>query len=111
MSRAHPLSDLLERERTAILSGAFDDLTQLAPEKERLLMALPDQDVGTGQLRTISAAVSRNQTLLAAAIEGVRSVRDRLDVVRKARDGFEAYDQSGSRSRVGAAKSGFERKA
>lgn len=111
MDRPHPLSELLEKERAAILSGAFDDLTRLAPEKERLLLALPEQDVGTGQLRRISAAVSRNQTLLAAAIEGVRNVTSRLDLVRRSRDGFDAYDQSGGRSRVGAARSGFERKA
>ena len=107
----HPLTDLLEKERTAILSGAFGDLTQLAPEKERLLMELPGEEIGTRQLRRISAAVSRNQTLLAAAIEGVKTVTERLDVLRKSREGFDAYDQSGGRSRVGPAKSAFERKA
>ena len=111
MDKPHPLSTLLERERTAILKGAFDDLTSLAPEKERLLLALPEQELGMTQLRRISAAVSRNQTLLAAAIDGVRSVGDRLEVLRRAREGFDSYDQSGGRTRVGTAKSGFERKA
>jgi hypothetical protein len=111
MFEAHPLSELLEKERSAIVSGAFEDLTLLAPEKERLLLTLTTQDVGVRHLRMISAAVSRNQTLLAAAIEGVKTVAERIEVLRKARDGFETYDRSGERSHVGTPRTGFERKA
>lgn len=107
----HPLSEILEKERSAILDGAFEHLTILAPEKERLLADLPEQSLDIRQLRRISAAVLRNQTLLAATIEGVRAVNDRIEVLRRARDGFSAYDRAGGRSHVGAAKSGFERKA
>lgn len=111
MIEPHPLSDLLELERAAILTGAFADLTELAPEKERLLLALPEQDLAARQLRRISAAVSRNQTLLAAAIDGVRDVNARIDVLRRSREGFDAYDHTGGRSRVGPAQIDFERKA
>lgn len=111
MAKTMDLTELLERERVAILSGAFGDLAVLAKDKERLLSDLPNQELGARQLRFISAAVSRNQTLLAAAIEGVRSVTDRLEELRVSRKGFNAYDPKGARSHVGAAQSAFERKA
>lgn len=111
MAKPHPLSALLERERQAILAGMFDELTKIGPEKERLLTMLPNQSVEPNQLRHISAAVSRNQTLLAAAIDGVRAVADRIDALRRSRRGFESYDPSGGRMHVGAAKMEFERKA
>ena len=111
MPEPHPLSILLERERAAILTGAFGQLSELAPEKERLLIALPQQGLETRHLQGISAAVTRNQVLLAAAIEGVRTVNERIAVLRRAREGFDAYDHAGARSRVGPAQIGFERKA
>ena len=110
MAKVHPLSALLERERDAILSGLFDELPKLAPEKERLLTALPNQSIAPHQLRSISAAVSRNQTLLAAAIDGVRAVAERIDTLRQSRKGFESYGPSGGRVHVGHAQSGFEHK-
>lgn len=111
MAKSHPLNKLLERERQAILAGMFDELTGLAPEKERLLSSLVEQSIEPSQLRLISAAVSRNQTLLAAAIDGVRAVSERIDTLRRSRQGFESYGPSGGRMHVGTAQVGFEHKA
>ncbi len=111
MSEASDLACLLAEEHAAILTGNFADISRLSSVKEKLLAALTVTEVPLVDLRRISAEVSRNQTLLSAAIDGVRAVNDRMTELRRARDGFEIYGPSGHRSKVGAGRPAFERKA
>lgn len=110
MSDIATLAALLEDERAAILSGTFDEVTRLSTQKESLLEKVGRQSATLPELRGIAASVSRNQTLLASAIDGVRAVSARLGDLRRARDGFETYGPAGDRSRVGTAKPAFQSK-
>ncbi len=111
MSDTMELTRLLEEERAAILSGAFLEISRVSAAKERLLEKLTEVPVPLADLRRIAAEVSRNQSLLSAAIDGVRAVADRMGALRRARDGFETYGPGGDRARVGAGRPTFERKA
>lgn len=92
------LEDLLDKERAAILKGAFEDMGRIAGEKERVLgrreLTAPDQRT----LDRVKAKAARNQQLLAAAIRGVRAVTARLDVLRNGPGDMNTYDRSGQRA-------------
>lgn len=100
------LEDLLDKERTAILSGALQEMGQLAGEKERVLVAdgmfVPDQ----GTLNRLRRKAARNQQLLTAAIRGVRAVTSRLDVLRNGPGEMNTYDRAGQRTTLGAQNKG-----
>lgn len=96
------LEDLLDKERTAILNGALQDMGRLAGEKERVLeagnMAVPDQST----LDRLRRKAARNQQLLTAAIRGVRAVTSRLDVLRNGPGEMNTYDRAGQRTTLGS---------
>ena len=91
------LEDLLDKERAAILSGALGNMGRIAAEKERILdgreLTAPDQHT----LDRVRHKAARNQTLLAAAIRGVRAVTSRLEVMRNGPKETSTYDRAGQR--------------
>lgn len=95
------LEDLLDKERAAILDGAFADMGRIANEKESVLerreLKAPDQKT----LDRVRRKAARNHQLLAAAISGVRAVTARLDVLRNGPSGMNTYDRAGQRTTLG----------
>ena len=102
---------VLEEERAAILGGAFTEIARLSARKAPLLEGLAGAGLALSELQRIGTAVSRNQALLAAALDGMRSVTARMADLRRLRDGFETYGPGGARAHVGAPRPAFERKA
>ncbi|NCO86073.1 MAG: flagellar protein FlgN [Rhodobacterales bacterium] len=105
------LLDLLETERAAILAGQFDSLAPLAPRKEALFAALAQAPADPATLDRLGRSLTHNQSLLEAAILGVRDAAARLDHVNTLRQGFATYDSAGQKSTVATARPAFERKA
>ena len=106
---ATELDALLDGERAAILSGSYDVLNALLPHKEALI-----ERIGTegrpSQAARLARKVMRNQALLGAAIEGVRSATGQIGAIRGQHDGFQTYDQQGERQQVGGKANVIERK-
>lgn len=90
------LSRLLDRERSAILKGDFVVLAGLVVEKNRLLATVARRSPSADHLTSLRQKSGRNHVLLAAAIEGIRSV---LRDIAEPRPfiALETYDQSGDR--------------
>ena len=104
------LEDLLDRERAALLEGNIDALTRLADEKESLLQTLADYPPAT--LEILQAKAARNQELLNSALEGIRSVANRLKALREVRNALNTYDRQGQRHSIeGLARPKVERRA
>ena len=80
------LAHLLDQESEALRSGNLSALTPIATEKSKILVNLESERVKPSDIATIRAKAARNEALLAAAIRGVKTARDRiaeLDVVKK----------------------------
>ncbi|WP_439154522.1 flagellar protein FlgN [Yoonia sp.] len=105
------LSELLSAEREAIRSAAFDVLDDLAAQKAQIFATLmrgkPDRD----QMAGINRQMADNQTLLAAAITGIKAARSRIETLRQVRQELSVYDQSGQMAKVTALHPGMEKKA
>jgi len=107
----HPLVAILAEERDALISGDFDGLPGIALRREGILADLAVDGIDRDGAILVDAALARNQALLATAIAGVRSVGRRMEQLVRLRDGYETYDSSGTRARLGADGPAFERKA
>lgn len=107
------LTDLLEEERSALLRGDLDATAALLPEKERLLAALPEAAAPkAAPLQELAKRVACNQLLLEGALEGLRSVTERLAALRRVRDSLETYGADGKRRRHGTSpRRALERRA
>ncbi|WP_299704915.1 flagellar biosynthesis protein FlgN [uncultured Tateyamaria sp.] len=95
------LEDLLDAERTAVLSGNIDDVGRLFDQKSRLLEQLGGWDATNAEVSTaLRIKLERNQNLLESAADGVRSVARRLSAVRRVRESLDTYDARGQRTSV-----------
>ncbi|WP_461428688.1 hypothetical protein [Gymnodinialimonas sp.] len=72
------VSDLLEAQHRALLSGDLDVLGRMAPELERAFERLRRERGAKDDVARIKAAAERNARLLMAAQAGVASARARL---------------------------------
>ena len=107
------LDELLETERGALLCGDLEKVTTLLPTKEDLIGRLTDiSPADPALLEALSLKVARNQSLLTGAMEGIRSVNDRLSALRRVRDGLETYGADGKRRAIATSQSpSVERRA
>ncbi len=105
------LSDLLEREATALKAADFAALAPLAEEKERLakLLSETEMDCPPDLARALQARAQRNAMLLDAAQGGLKQAGDRLRVL-SAPPPLQTYDGTGRRSSLAPAP-GTERRA
>lgn len=102
------LAQLLDVERTALLSGDFETVSALASQKETLAQQLDESDAR--HLRALSPTLTRNTALLAAAQEGVSTVLSTLKAQREARMTLSSYDSSGNATKITQPKHGTERR-
>lgn len=109
----HRLDDLLEAERTALLSGNLDAIAALVDQKETLITQLVQADVSDDELlATIAHKTKRNQGLLDEALNGIRNVATRLSEFRRVRRSLDTYDSNGAKQSVEIPKTGsFEKRA
>lgn len=90
------LTDLLTREREALLAGQLHDLEGIAGEKTKIL----DELSRAGKLHkehvhSLRAKAQQNQLLYTAALAGLKSAVDRIQAIRATADGFSVYSPDG----------------
>lgn len=108
---AAQLLALLNKERKVIASAQFAELDDLATRKNALFETVQKNGVEPAEMDKIHKALAANQTLLAAAITGVKAASDRLAALRAVRSELSVYDQSGRMAKVQTPRPGLEKKA
>lgn len=97
----HAAAALLDRERAALLRGDLGAVAALAREKEALLVRLvPGPGADPALLETLRTRAERNQTLLDAALHGIRLVSERLAAYRNVRRAMDTYDPQGRKATI-----------
>jgi hypothetical protein len=90
------LDELLDLERAALVDGELERLGALLPEKEKLIERVNKLDsIERQALAGVQIKVTRNQSLLNSAMEGIQAVASRMAELRRVRKGLETYDESG----------------
>lgn len=104
------LEDLIDKERRAILDGDFGQLRQMMAEKERLIIATKNAPPPDSVAR-LKRKAERNQNMLRAATQGIRSVVDHLARAGEAKQPLLTYSRSGHRQAHAARNNSMERRA
>ncbi len=101
------LDDLLEDERTALLTGDLEKVGHLFDRKESLVEELSQLErFETVALHELQGKMKRNQALLDSALEGIRAVAGRLSELRRVRNSLDTYDSNGAKRSIEIAKDG-----
>ncbi|UWR22380.1 hypothetical protein [Sulfitobacter sp. S190] len=101
------MQDILRRERKLLLSGDLAKLSDLLPEKERLVAHFHDAKEGDAEVLDEIRVQSRdNERLLNAALAGLRSVTQRVKELQTVRSSLETYDQLGKRKSIKSPQQG-----
>ncbi|MCF3592666.1 hypothetical protein LZG00_01475 [Rhodobacteraceae bacterium LMO-12] len=95
------LDALLERERTALMEGDLNFLAGQYDEKKTLIDRLNDNGAaGAAKLEQLQAKALRNQALLNRALQGIRSVANRMSTLQRIRQTLDTYDETGKRRAI-----------
>lgn len=94
----------LADERRIFLEGTYSALRQVTEAKARILGEMedgmrrvrPDAEIRAALERVIAES-RRNEQIIAAALQGLRSARRRVRAIAEARTGAVAYARDGSR--------------
>ena len=88
---------LLKEERQAILRGDFEHVDRLVQLKEKMQQRLIDAQLPKANIASIQIALQQNQTLLDAALKGVRDAIETLREIRTLHENFANYSALGTR--------------
>ncbi|WP_424941200.1 hypothetical protein [Aliiroseovarius sp. S253] len=111
MSSLYALLTLLEDERQLILNGELDALPKLTDAKTEILSQMVQSTLSQNQFAQLQTIAARNQSLLVAAANGIRSARDRLDAIRNPNQGVKTYTRTGAAQVLSRAHPNFEKRA
>jgi division protein CdvB (Snf7/Vps24/ESCRT-III family) len=111
MQKVSDLLTLLEDERRMILSGDLRSLPTLTDAKVNALSQLGQSDATQQQISQLQSIAARNQNLLTAAANGIRSAQQRLDAIRNRDQGVKTYTQTGASQILSRVSSSFEKRA
>lgn len=99
------LDEILGMEREALLAGNLDALHPLLEQKESILTTLQttktDDESG---LKYLQNKMLHNQKMLEGALQGIRSITERLATVKRVRETLETYDLHGQRTEMKVAR-------
>jgi hypothetical protein len=95
------LSELLDAERLALLEGNLDQVTKLLDSKEALFEKVgAEAQSDAPALQALDDKVKRNQLLLNGALEGIRTVTERIAALRKVQTSLDTYDAKGRKKEI-----------
>lgn len=95
------LDDVLETERSALLNGDLDAIGRLLERKESLIETLSVLEAGeTASLERLTGKIKRNQELLDQALDGIRTVANRLAELRRVKNSLDTYDARGTKRTI-----------
>ena len=92
---AHALTNLLEKERVALLAGNFADLQKLGANKEALMKSVARSKPSQKEIVSPQKLTNRNRRLLIASSRGVRSAQMRIAKLRAKPAALNTYGPSG----------------
>lgn len=95
------LTELLEKERAAILKAEFSTLAQVSGSKMSLMKLVAKSSATASELESLKSLTERNSKLLTASAQGFKAARKRLSMLRAPRPTFQTYGPSGSKSDIG----------
>jgi len=96
------LRKLLDEERKHLFSGDFDALFALSNRKEALLKKVQSEKQSIEKVEDLASRARRNQDLMAAAMNGIRSATRVLENVSKPAS-FSTYGEYGQQSTLSGA--------
>lgn len=108
---AHALTNLLERERAALLKGNLTDLQKIGVNKETLMKAVARSKPTQAEITSLQKLTNRNRRLLIAASKGVRSAQMRITKLRAKPAALNTYGPSGGITSMGDKSLTIKRKA
>lgn len=96
-SRRARILKLLDQERHLILNGPLADLQPLVARREKAIAELDASaaDLPKDFLVALREGATRNQSLLAASLEGARSARKQLETILAAAGELGTYTTDG----------------
>lgn len=105
------LEDLLDRERGVILKGDFVSLQKIQREKNKMLAGQLNKESVERDTHRLKSKIERNQILLLAAAEGVRSVAQALKSNDQGTRPLSTYNEDGKKQAHGGQEVSVERRA
>lgn len=90
------LTDLLDKEKEALLKSDFSTLRALAKPKENLMAMIAKSQVPAESLSTLQKRIEGNQRLLLASAKGLRMARERLSSLKSPSSDFNTYGPAGT---------------
>lgn len=110
--------DALRSERMIFLTGRYGDLGKVNAQKAAILEKLaamlgrvpPDRGLQL-KFEALITASRRNERIIAAALQGLRAAKRRIERLMQARDGAVAYAADGSKIASSADLSAHNRSA
>jgi len=110
------LTELLGDVRDALKTGEYHDLDRLASQQETLLtklLAKPDgqPDISRASFEDLIANAKRNQTLITAALGGIKSAIRRHEDVLGLGEATQTYDRTGHRTKLAPATAELEKRS
>lgn len=105
------LIDLLAAEKSAIISADYTCLDELNLEKEHIFESFMMSGPNARDMGQVHEMLMRNQTLLASAINGVKTSRSRIEELKAVSEALSVYDHLGKRARVSTKSRDLEKKA
>ena len=95
------MDDLLDTERNALARGDLARATALVEHKEKLVEQLGHSKLrDSGDLLRLHKKITKNQSLLNAALQGIRHVSARLEALSKVQRKLETYGEDGRRHTI-----------
>jgi len=101
---------MLKAEESALISGNYTILEQLAADKERAAAQLDQHRLSAGQMQRISDQLARNAKLIRAAQDGFEQARATIRALQS-QTRATVYDKAGTRQSMRTATTQLERKA
>ncbi|MGY6696765.1 MAG: hypothetical protein ACXIUW_12205 [Roseinatronobacter sp.] len=104
-----PLFSMLDAEREALLSGAYDQLEPIAKAKADFLSVLEGQDSAPPFLEKLGLRLEQNSVLLKSALDGLKEGRS-IVLGMAASQTLTVYGSDGAQKALRRRDTTFERK-
>lgn len=108
---ANELEAILDRERTALISGDLAALANLSEQKDVLEQEFKKRRLPADKLAMLAKKGESNARLFKSALTGLKSAQNRLKDISDVRSGLSHYTQQGARQHESTTATSLERKA
>ncbi len=91
------VENALDLEKTAILSGDLEALTEISGKKNEMVQSISKAtaSMNVSELRHLREKALRNEELLQSAMLGLKRAKDRIQSVREVKSSLQTYSAQG----------------